>query len=190
MIEIDNISKTFDGKKVLENFSFNLVKGASYVVTGESGCGKTTFLRILLGLETADGGCIRISGKREKRIKAGVVFQDDRLCEGFSAVENVAMVCRKIQYSQVEQELIKVLPYDSINKPVRELSGGMKRRVAIVRACIVNSEFLIMDEPFTGLDDVNKDKVIKYILDKKGNKTLIITAHSLEGLDFCNEIKV
>ncbi len=190
MIEIDNISKTFDGKIVLKNLSFKMEEGASYVITGESGCGKTTFLRIFLGLETADGGCVRISGKKEKHVKAGVVFQEDRLCEGFSAVENVAMVCRKIPCNEVEQELIKVLPYDSINKPVRELSGGMKRRVAIVRACIVNSQFLIMDEPFTGLDDANKDKVIKYILDKKGNKTLILTAHSLDGLDFCNEIKV
>ncbi len=191
IIEIDNISKSYGNQKVIENFSLQIESEHSYVITGESGSGKTTLLRILLGLETADEGRISLLGDyKYPYLNAGVVFQEDRLLEGFSAVENVAMASRRMAKETAREELEKLLPADQLDKPVRELSGGMKRRVAIVRACSISSDILILDEPFTGLDDGNKEKVIQYIRQKQGNNPLVITSHSLEGLEFCRNISI
>ena len=85
MIEINNISKSFDGAAVLKDFSLSLKKGERVCLMGRSGCGKTTLLRLLLGLEEADGGNILLSGK------ISCVFQEDRLCEDFSALSNVTL---------------------------------------------------------------------------------------------------
>ncbi len=98
------------------------------------------------------------------------------------------MVSRRISTASAKQELRKLLSSDELDKPVRELSGGMRRRVCIVRACIIPSDIIIMDEPFAGLDRVNRQKAIQYILDAKGTTPLVITDHSAEGLDFCRKV--
>lgn len=188
-IDIQNICKSYYGKEVLRNFSLRLESGGSYVLTGPSGRGKTTLLNILLGLEKPDSGKVSLLGDyKYPYLNTGVVFQEDRLCESFSAVENVAMVNRKLSRLVAREELKKLLPEDALDKPVCELSGGMRRRVAIVRACIVPSDLLVMDEPFSGLDQENRQKAIAYIKEKKGGKPLLLTAHSLENLEFCREI--
>ena len=155
-IEAEHLFKSYDGKNVLNDFSLDISSDSSYVITGESGAGKTTFLRILLGLEKPDQGRVRLLGDyKYSRVNAGVVFQEDRLCEAFSAVDNVAMVSKKLSPRIAREELEKLLPADQLDKPVCELSGGMRRRVCIIRACIVPSDVIIMDEPFTGLDEEN-----------------------------------
>ncbi len=190
-IEAEHIYKSYDGRPVLEDFSLDISSDSSYVITGESGAGKTTFLRILLGLEKPDQGRIRLLGDyKYSRVNAGVVFQEDRLCEEFSAAENVAMVSKKLSERIARQELEKLLPADQLDKPVRELSGGMRRRVCIVRACVVPSDVLVMDEPFAGLDAENRSKCIEYIRDVQGTTPLVLTAHSLDGLGFCKAIPI
>ena len=190
-IEAEHLFKSYDGKNVLNDFSFDISSDSSYAITGESGAGKTTFLRILLGLEKPDQGRVRLLGDyKYSRVNAGVVFQEDRLCEAFSAVDNVAMVSRKLSPRIAREELEKLLPADQLDKPVCELSGGMRRRVCIIRACIVPSDVIIMDEPFTGLDEENRQNCIRYIRSIQGTTPLVITAHSLEGLDFCKAIPI
>ena len=190
-IEVENISKSYDGKQVLKDFSLDISSDSSYAVTGPSGSGKTTLLRIILGLEKPDSGRVRLLGDYKYAwINAGVVFQEDRLCEDFSAVENVAMVNRRLSAKIARQELCKLLPEDELDKPVRELSGGMRRRVCIIRACIIPTDVIIMDEPFAGLDDDNRKKAIDYIRSIQATTPLVITAHSLEGLEFCKNIPV
>ena len=190
-IEAEHIYKSYDGKPVLEDFSLEISSDSSYVITGESGAGKTTFLRILLGLEKPDQGRIRLLGDyKYSRVNAGVVFQEDRLCEEFSAAENVAMVSKKLSERIARQELEKLLPADQLDKPVKELSGGMRRRVCIVRACVVPSDVLVMDEPFAGLDAENRRKCIEYIRGVQGTTPLVLTAHSLDGLGFCKAIAI
>ncbi len=190
-IEAEHIFKSYDGRNVLNDFSLDISSDSSYAITGESGAGKTTFLRILLGLEKPDQGRVRLLGDyKYSRVNAGVVFQEDRLCENFSAVENVAMVSRKLSPRIAREELEKILPSDQLDKPVRELSGGMRRRVCIIRACIVPSDVIIMDEPFAGLDEDNRKKCIQYIRSIQGTTPLVVTAHSLEGLDFCKAIPI
>ncbi len=184
-IDLENITKSFDGIKVLNNFNLEIENDHSYVITGPSGKGKTTLIRILLGLEKPDEGRVHLMGDyKYPYLNAGVVFQENRLCENFNAIENVVMVNKKNSAKVAEEELLKLLPADCLRKPVCELSGGMKRRVAIVRACSIPFDMLIMDEPFTGLDKENRDLAIKYIREKQGRSPLLITAHDGDGYDF------
>ena len=188
-IDLENICKSYGDLKILQNFNLEIENDHSYVITGESGKGKTTLIKILLGLEQPDSGKVHLMGDyKYPYLNAGVVFQESRLCEDFTAVENVVMVNKKNSVKVAEEELQRLLPADCIYKPVRELSGGMKRRVAIVRACSIPSDMLIMDEPFAGLDQENVLKAIEYIREKQGRNPLLITAHDAGNFAFCREI--
>lgn len=188
-IEIDHVSKSFDGQQVITDLSFEISNENSYVITGPSGIGKTTLLRLILGLEQPDSGKVQLLGDyKYAHVNAGVVFQEDRLCEDFSAVENVAMVNARLSERIAREELAKLLPADQLDKPVRELSGGQRRRVCIVRACAIPSDVLIMDEPFAGLDEESRQQAIAYIRSVQATTPLVITAHDLSGLEFCKQI--
>ena len=184
-IEIKDVSKSFNGQEVLKGFNLNIEEEHSYIITGPSGCGKTTLLRLILGLDKPDEGTVKLLGDyKYPFINSGMVFQEDRLCEDIDAVTNVTMVSKKVFRETVIEELKKLLPQEVIFKPVRELSGGEKRRVAIVRACAVPSDILIMDEPFTGLDNESRKAAIDYIRDKQGSGPLVITTHDTKDLEF------
>jgi NitT/TauT family transport system ATP-binding protein len=172
-IRIDNLSKSYGDKKVLSGFSAVLKEGECSVLMGPSGCGKTTLLRILMGLEQADGGTV--TGVSD-RIAA--VFQENRLCEDFSPVTNVAMVLnRKIPEEIIRQHLSRIGLYDSLDQPVSPLSGGMKRRVAIVRALLADADLLLLDEPFKGLDVETKREVMDYFMEQSAGKTSLVVTH-------------
>ncbi|MBQ8031685.1 MAG: ABC transporter ATP-binding protein [Butyrivibrio sp.] len=184
-IEVKDVSKSFNGQKVLDNFNLNIESEHSYILTGPSGCGKTTLLRLILGLDEPDSGSVGLLGDyKYPYINSGVVFQEDRLCEDYDAVTNVTMVSKKVFRQTVIEELKKLLPEEALFRPVRELSGGQRRRVAIVRACAIPSDVLIMDEPFTGLDDESRNVAIAYIRGKQGTGPLVITTHDTKGLEF------
>ena len=190
-IEVIDVCKSYDGKEVLKNVNLMISSESAYVVTGPSGSGKTTFLRILLRLERPDSGQVNLLGDyKYDRVNAGVVFQEDRLCESFTAVENVAMVNKNLSGKVAREELVKLLPADELDKPVSELSGGMRRRVAIVRACIIPSDVLILDEPFNGLDAENRRKAIAYIRECAGHTPIVIASHELDGLEFCKTVDI
>ena len=189
IIEVKDVSKSYNGKKVLDNFSLNIEDEHSYVITGDRCCGKTTLMRLILGLEKPDEGHVGLLGDyKYPYINAGVVFQEDRLVDGLDAVTNVAMVSKKIFRETVAEELIKFLPKELINVPVRKLSVAQRRIVAIVRACCIPSDVLIMDEPFTGIDSAAKKKLISYIRDKQGKGPLVIMADDTNDLDFARII--
>ena len=184
-IEVKDVCKSFDGKQVLQDFNLNIEEEHSYVITGPSGCGKTTLLRLILGLDKPDSGTVKLLGDyKYPFINSGTVFQEDRLCEDYDAITNVTMVSKKVFKETVIEELKCLLPEDALLKPVKELSGGQRRRVAIVRACAIPSDILIMDEPFTGLDEESREKAIAYIRDKQGSGALVITSHDTKGLEF------
>ena len=190
-IDLENICKSYGDLNVLQDFNLEIEEDHSYVLTGPSGCGKTTLVRILLSLEEPDSGKVHFMGDyKYPYLNAGVVFQENRLCEAFTPVQNVVMVNRKNSDKVAREELLRLLPADCLDKPVSQLSGGMKRRVAIVRACCIPSDMLILDEPFTGLDSENRNKVIKYIREKQGRNPLLITAHDTDGLEFCRKIEL
>ncbi len=194
-VRAEEISKSFGGQPVLRHFSAELVPGGSYLVTGGSGIGKTTFIRILMGLESEDGGLVQVlrAGKRGGAgagLCASAVFQEDRLFEDLTAAENIGLVRGAPPERRIKEELSVLLPEDAADRPVRELSGGQKRRVAIVRALLASSEIVFMDEPFTGLDEENRRKAAEYIRKRQGGRTLVVTGHSASGLTGFDEIAI
>jgi len=185
IIEVKDISKAFNGQKILDDFNINIEDEHSYILTGESGCGKTTLLRIILGLETPDSGKVTLLGDyKYPYINAGVVFQEDRLCDSFSAVTNCSLVSKKVFKQTVREELCKLLPEDKVDIPVKELSPAERRLVCIVRACCIPSDVLIMDEPFEGLSGDIRDKAISFVRDKMGSGSLVIASRDTTGLEF------
>ena len=147
---VRDLSKAFEDLQVLRGVDLTFGDSGIYCLMGSSGTGKTTFLRILMGLEKADCGVIE--GVEGKRFSA--VFQEDRLCEDRTPMENVMMVAeRSVTREAAQRELCRILPEESIWRPVYTLSGGMKRRTAVCRALLASFDILLMDEPFTGLDD-------------------------------------
>ena len=169
-IIITDLCKTFDDNEVLKNVNITLEDSSIYCLMGASGIGKTTLLRILMGLERADSGCI--SGIDTKNISC--MFQEDRLIPYLSAIDNVRIVLHgKNNRDEIRNNLLSILPDDSLDIPVSSLSGGMKRRVALARALSYPGKLIILDEPFTGLDKDTKLNVIDYILKMRNNHTFI-----------------
>lgn len=176
-LHIENIKKSFGTKKVLTGISFTLEDNGIYCLMGPSGMGKTTLLRLLLGRETADCGCIE--GIMPGEISA--MFQEDRLVPTLSAVQNVALVCRtRAKPRELVKELAEILPENCLHQPVSQLSGGMKRRVALARAMHYPSKMIILDEPFTGLDQDTRLKVISYLLKLREDRILLVATHGAQ----------
>lgn len=182
-IEIRELTKSYNLNWVLNNVSITLETGHIYCLMGASGSGKTTLLRILLGLESADSGTIDSPTAAIKNIRLTAVFQEDRLCENFSPLDNILLAAdRSLTKNMAFNELCKILPEESISRPVHTLSGGMKRRIAICRALLLPSDGIVMDEPFTGLDEQTKQHVIEYIKERASGKFLLISTHQEEDM--------
>lgn len=185
-IVVQNLSKSYGDNKIFENVSFEIKKGQTVCIMGGSGIGKTTLLRLMMGLEAGDMGSVTGVGK------ISAVFQEDRLIDKMSAADNVRLVTDERKLSRyekkqrkafIENELAKLLPIESIHKPISELSGGMKRRVAIARAYMADSDTVFLDEPFTGLDKDNKNIVCEYMSANKNNRTVFVVTHDESDLN-------
>ena len=175
-IVIENLTKSYGDKLALPPFSCTLAEGEIVCLLGQSGCGKTTLLRLLLGLETPTGGTV--TGLPD-RISA--VFQEDRLCPAFSAVTNVSLALgRQVPKGEIVNLLTDLGLGDALKKPVRELSGGMQRRVAIARSLLFPADLFLMDEPFKGLDEDTRRTVMDTVLACKKGKTLLVVTHDPE----------
>lgn len=187
-IRIKNVSKTYGEKQVLSQLSKEFPAGETTVIMGASGCGKTTLLRILLGLEMPDSG--EVTGMPEK---VSVLFQEDRLCEDVSAYENIALVLerkkthaqRDAQKCRIEQEAAQVgITADDLKQNVMKLSGGMRRRIALLRALLYDADCVILDEPFKGLDAATKEIVMQYVKEKVAGRTTFLVTHEQAEADF------
>lgn len=181
-IRIQNWNKAFGGQILFQNVNAVFREGERYCLMGASGSGKTTFLRMLAGLERPDEGTC--TGLKEKRIS--MVFQENRLCEQFSALDNIKMVLKRPDDKFIKRELGLLLPQEYVEQPVSRFSGGMKRRVAVVRAMLADSELILMDEPFTGLDEEMKKQVMDYIMERQNNRILLLTTHQGEDANYMN----
>lgn len=181
-ITIDKLTKKYDGRHVLDDFSMTFPAGSVTTLMGESGCGKTTLANLMLGLSKPDSGIIKgIDGK-----KLSAVFQEDRLCEQLSAVENIRLVLSK---HTEKEEVIAQLAAIGIDrahalKPVSQLSGGQKRRVAILRAMMADSDFICLDEPFKGLDKDTKENTMNYVKKAIRGKTVLLITHDSKEAEF------
>lgn len=172
MLKAIEIDKKFGENIVLEHFSHEFAKGKPTAVLGRSGGGKTTLLNILMGLLPPDSGEILRNG----RISA--LFQEDRLCENLTAGANIRLVTgKRFSKSELSEELALVGLENCENKPARELSGGMKRRVSMLRALLCEYDILFADEPFKGLDETTKLLVTDYFKEKTKGKTVVFVTH-------------
>ncbi len=171
------LRKSFDGKEVLPGVDLRIPEGATTCVMAPSGAGKTTLVRVLLGLIPPDGGTI--IGLQARRIAA--VFQEDRLVEPMDAVSNIRLVSPGVDRQTVLDALASFgLSADSAAQPVRELSGGMRRRVALLRALLADWDLLTLDEPFQGLDEATRREVIREVRSRSGGRTVLLITHDPE----------
>ncbi len=182
MIELKNISFSYEEKQILNDFNLSVNDGECVQLYGISGSGKTTVARLILGLEKAQNGIIIVPQK------ISTVFQEDRLLENLDVQKNIRLVLTKEQYAFSDSLLKEFGLYDVRKKRISTLSGGMKRRVALVRAIAFGGDALILDEPFNGLDTKNKiiaKNIIKReFIDK--NKPVLLITHIKEDAEFLN----
>ena len=176
---ITGLCKAYDGKPVLRDFSAVLPAGRVTGLMAPSGAGKTTLLRILMGLEQPDAGSV--AGLEGRRMSA--VFQEDRLCDNLDAVANVRLVTPGISRAQVLDALNAVGLGGCAGQPARELSGGMRRRVALLRALLAEYDVLFLDEPFKGLDRDTRARVIADTRARCAGRTVLLVTHDAGELD-------
>ena len=175
-LAVTNLKKYYDGRAVLDGLSFTAPVGLTRIV-GDSGIGKTTLLRILLGLERADGGTVAPQG-----LRWAAVFQEDRLLSQLDAEGNLRFALGTAYDSRKAAELLETLGLVDVGgKRVRDYSGGMKRRLALARVLLAPSDALALDEPFTGLDAGNREAALACILRAAEEKIVLLAAH--EDLD-------
>ena len=151
MIELRDLTVTLGDKRVFDNYSEELSDEGIVIVSGESGIGKTTLLRVLCGLVKPEHG--KVTGLSGRKIS--VVFQEPRLLDDLTALENVALVSDRIK---AEKLLDSLNMKDELHVKAASLSGGQKQRVSLARAFAFSDDVVLLDEPFTGLDEQNKQK--------------------------------
>lgn len=178
-IVISSLSKHYGEKHIFTNINHIFSAGRIHALMGKSGCGKTTLFRIFLGLTDFEQGNIAVPRER-----CGVVFQENRLCEKETPVRNISMVAAKGRTEEeIKSVLSEILPEECLGQPVEQLSGGMKRRTAIARALLCDSGWLLLDEPFTGLDEETKKRTIDFILRYRNKRTMIVATHQIEEVE-------
>jgi NitT/TauT family transport system ATP-binding protein len=171
------VYKSYGGQAVLKNFTASFSGGRTTCLMGDSGLGKTTLLRIFMGLVPADSGEIR--GVRGRRVSA--VFQEDRLLESFNALTNVGFAAAKgVAPEEIIADLGALGLQDSLRKPASQLSGGMRRRVAIVRAVLAQGDVVFLDEPLKGLDAQTREQTAEYLKNRLQGKTVVMVTHNLD----------
>ena len=185
-VTLKDLSKSYGGGPILEGISLTLEPGKPLCVTGPSGCGKTTLLRCVLGLEKPDSGSVEYSSGSRPRF--GVLFQEDRLFDHLDAVENLRLAAGERDRDALRAALLQLLPENALDRPVSALSGGQRRRVALVRALRPGGAAVILDEPFTGLDAVAAARASDFIRRELGDRPLLLALHRKDIPDWCENI--
>jgi len=199
LIKIENVSMRFGTQQILRNLSIDIPRGQTLLIIGESGCGKTVMLKLIIGLLRASIGRITFDGKilvelgdeelTRQRLRFGFLFQGAALFDSMSVLDNVAFGMRELKkYGEheirenVRQRLLEVgLPANVEPKMPAELSGGMKKRVGLARALAIDPEVMLYDEPTTGLDPIMSDVINELILQVRQKRpvTSIVVTHDM-----------
>ena len=200
MIEVRNLKKAFGNMEVLRGIDIDLKRGENVAILGESGTGKSVFIKCIAGLITPDSGKINVLGKNltelEKeelnnlRLKIGYLFQGGALYDSMTVRQNLEFPVRRTKITKnksemddmVKEALKSVGLLDAIDKMPAELSGGMKKRIGLARTLILQPEIILYDEPTTGLDPVTSGEISELILriQDKYNTSSIIVTHDIK----------
>ena len=188
-LTVRNVKKSYGQLEVLRKISFEVEEGNFACIVGESGCGKTTLLKIIAGIERADEGDILYNGEPIRNEDIGYVFQDDRLLPWRNALENVsfALEMRGIKNGDKAEKYLELVGLKGFEKYYpHQLSGGMRQRVGICRALAVNPKILLMDEPFASLDAQTRNRMQMELLKiwDRDRKTVIFVTHSIDEAVF------
>ena len=199
-LSVKHLNKSFDGKEVLRDLSFDLMEGEFLSILGPSGCGKTTLLRILIGLDHADSGEILKGGKDISRLSSfdrgmGIVFQNYALFPNMTVLQNVqyALTLRKETRKDAKRIALRTLEQvgllDQMHKRPNQLSGGQQQRVAIARTLATSPDIILLDEPISALDVTNREimKAELKALQKKFNVTMLFITHDQEEAFFLSD---
>lgn len=173
-IELDQVRFAYEGKLVLDRLSCTIPEGETTLLLGASGAGKTTLLRLLAGLERPQGGSIRglpAAGQ------VSMVFQEDRLIPQLTVEENLRLVLPTLQPAQAGELLEQLALPGVLGQWPGQLSGGMRRRVALARGLIYPAQLYLMDEPCQGLDPGTRAQVLAIIEGRLRGKTLVMISH-------------
>lgn len=199
-IEIKELSKTYKNKQIFKDFSLDINKGSFISFVGPFGCGKTTLLKLIAGIEKIDGGKILIDNQTpetlKKEIKMGYVFQEPLLLPWKTVEANIDLpleLLEKGNYKKVNQLLKKVGLEEKKDRYPRELSGGMQQIVSILRAIVNNPAVLLLDEPLSAIDEINRNKLqdILIKLHQVNRQTTILVTHSIhEAVYLSDEVYI
>ena len=181
-IRIENISKSFDGDKIIDNISIDVREGELVSILGPSGCGKSTIFNIIAGLLKQDSGKVDANGK------LSYMYQKDLLLPYKTIIDNVSLplVLRKEKKSKAREEVrqyFKVFGLEGYeDKYPKELSGGMRQRANFMRTYVNSNDIMLLDEPFGALDSITKSSMQKWLLDirKKVTSTILLITHDIE----------
>lgn len=204
MVSVNNFSISFDELNILENINFDVNEGEIVTLLGESGCGKTTILRAIAGLQREHDGaicigntCVSSKDIYEKDREVGYIFQDYALFPHLNVEENIAFALDKIDRKAKEKRVNELLEQFNIidhrKKPIHQLSGGQQQRVAIARAMANKPKILLLDEPFANLDSILRNKTKMWLKDliKKHNLSAILVTHDKkEALSISDKIGI
>jgi osmoprotectant transport system ATP-binding protein len=195
MIVIKEISKSFQGQRVLDQLSFQVERGQTLALLGLSGSGKTTALKTICGLHLPDQGHVEVDGERltaanleRVRRKLGYVIQDGGLFPHLTARENIALVAReqRMPATQLEERLRELalmtkISMELLDRYPRELSGGQRQRIGIMRALLLNPEIMLLDEPMGALDPITRRELQLELkaLFRELQKTVVLVTHDL-----------
>ncbi|HEX7723874.1 MAG TPA: ATP-binding cassette domain-containing protein [Pyrinomonadaceae bacterium] len=201
-IEFRNVTMIYDGRKVLNDLSFKVMKGETKIILGGSGCGKSTTIKLVLGLIKPDSGQILVEGEditdydenhmMRVRKKLGMIFQEGALFDSLSVYENVAFKLHEqgVPEEDVESEVRRMLRFvnleDAIDKMPAELSGGMRRRVGIARALVGDPKIVMFDEPTAGLDPPTARTICELAMKLRDLEDVssIFVTHEMNNLDY------
>lgn len=199
MIEVKNIRVVFGEKIVFDNYSVTLPEKDIYCITGKSGCGKTTLLRVISGLHEANSGEVIVNGKKviKPSKDIGVVYQKYENFPWLNVLNNVLFPI-KMQRKVLQEDRIKAMEilerfglHKDANKFPHELSGGMNQRLAMSSAIMHNPPVLLMDEPLSALDPENRESLQDFLLEfNKGDNQIVIVTHSNEEAEKLSKGKV
>ncbi len=200
LINIENISFSYDGdghQKLLNNISFSIREGEFFCLLGASGCGKTTLLRMISGLQNPQSGQIIVNGNTQKKNKIGMVFQDLALFSHMTVAKNVGFSLRHLSRTDRRARIDEMLDLVGLTEKRRfyphELSGGQKQRLAIARALAPKPDIILLDEPFLSQDLNLRTQIrddIMHILRESGVAALLVTHDPEEAMQFADRIAI